>query len=90
MERSLVRCLNHWTATERRRRLLFLMLAAPGFAGIVSTPQHQNPALLAAATTAFLAAIALRLTTEPHFARQGQARGQDPTSPPDPQDPHAP
>jgi len=72
--------------TPRRRRLLFLALAAPGFVGVFATPQHQSPALLLAAALAFAAAVLFRALTEPLLVR-AEAAGLWPPIPKEP--PHA-
>jgi len=56
-----------WIATRRRRRFLFLMLAAPGFFAVFATPLHRNFFLTLAGFLLFGAAIAFRLRTEPLF-----------------------
>jgi hypothetical protein len=58
-----------WTATARRRRLLFLGLAAPGFLGVFATPIHQNLAVLVAGFGLFGAACIFRARTERVFVR---------------------
>ncbi len=55
--------------TPRRRRLLFLALAAPGFVGVFATPLHRNPALLLAGALLFAAATLFRARTEPLLVR---------------------
>jgi hypothetical protein len=58
-----------WTQTARRRRFLFLALAAPGFAAVFTTGLHQNLAVLALGLLLFLAAWIFRRRSEPVFAR---------------------
>jgi len=58
-----------WTATVRRRRLLFLGLAAPGFLAVFGAPIHQNPAVLVAGFGLFGAACLFRSRTERVFVR---------------------
>lgn len=58
-----------WTATPRRRRLLVVALAAPGFLLLWTTPLHRNSGLLAAGLVLFLAALLFRRMTERVFAR---------------------
>ena len=58
-----------WTASVRRRRLMLLGLAAPGFLAIAVTPAHQNFFLLVAGVLAFVAALVFRRLTEPVFVR---------------------
>jgi hypothetical protein len=75
-----------WTSTPRRRRLLFLALAAPGFAAIFATPLHRNLAVLAVGFLLFAAACGFRRRTEPLFARAERAALWPPTPPPPPKD----
>ena len=72
-----------WILSPRRRRLLFLGLAAPGFAGVFATPLHQNLAVLAMGFLLFAAACAFRARTEPLFARAEAAALWPPNLPPD-------
>jgi hypothetical protein len=58
-----------WTASVRRRRFLFLGLAAPGFAGVFATPLHQNLAVLLLGFVLFAAAWIFRRRTERVFVR---------------------
>jgi MFS family permease len=58
-----------WTAGRRRRRLLFLGLAAPGFLCVFATPLHQNLAVLVMGFVLFGAACAFRARTERLFVR---------------------
>jgi hypothetical protein len=60
-----------WTLTPKRRRLLALGLAAPGFALVFSAPLHRNLALLALGGALFAAALIFRRLSEPLFARAG-------------------
>jgi hypothetical protein len=55
------------TATPRRRRFLFLGLAAPGFGAVFATPVHQNLAVLIAGFGLFGVACAFRRRTERVF-----------------------
>ena len=56
-----------WTATRRRRRLLFLALAAPGFFAVFATPLHRNFFLMLAGFLLFAAAAVFHARTEPLF-----------------------
>jgi hypothetical protein len=56
-----------WTATRRRRRLLFLALAAPGFFAVFTTPLHRNFFLMLAGFLLFAAAAVFHARTEPLF-----------------------
>ena len=72
------------TATPRRRRFLFLGLAAPGFAAVFGTPLHQNLAVLVAGFGLFGAACVFRRRTEGVFVRAEAAAlwppvGSDPS-----------
>lgn len=58
-----------WTASSRRRRLMVLGLAAPGFLAVFTTPIHGNPAVLLAGFAAFVAALLFRSRSEPLFTR---------------------
>jgi hypothetical protein len=58
-----------WTASRRRRRLLFLALAAPGFWAVFATPAHQSFRLLGLGLLHFAAAVLFRRLSEPVFAR---------------------
>ena len=67
---SLCACLPpRWTQTPRRRRFLFLALAAPGFAAVFATPLHRNLLVLVAGFLLFAAAVIFRRRTEGVFAR---------------------
>lgn len=57
------------TATARRRRFLFLGLAAPGFLAVFGAPIHQNLAVLVAGFGLFGAACFFRRRTERVFVR---------------------
>jgi len=69
-----------WIRTGRRRRLLFLALAAPGFLAVFATTLHRSLWLLLAGLLAFGAAAWLRAITEPLFVRSA---GEPPQSTPD-------
>jgi hypothetical protein len=58
-----------WSDTRRRRRLLFLGLAAPGFFAVFGTTLHHNFFLMLAGFVLFAAAVIFRLRTEPLFER---------------------
>jgi hypothetical protein len=58
-----------WTVSRRRRRLLFLGLAAPGFLAVFATPLHQSLAVLLAGFVLFAAACLFRARTERLFVR---------------------
>jgi hypothetical protein len=80
--RSLTACLPAaWIATRRGRRLLFLGLAAPGFAAVFSTPLHQSFAALCLGFAAFGAACLFRARTERLIVR-AEAAAVWPTLPP--------
>lgn len=70
-----------WTASRRRRRLLFLGLAAPGFLCVFATPLHQNLAVLLAGFLLFGAACGFRAHTERLFVRAEAAAVWPPLSP---------
>ena len=73
-----------WTATRRRRRLLFLALAAPGFFAVFATPLHRNFFLMLAGFLLFAAAAVFHVRTEPLFeaaAVSGPQPDADPSSP---------
>jgi len=57
------------TATPRRRRFLFLGLAAPGFLAVFAAPVHQNLAVLIAGFGLLGAACLFRSRTERVFIR---------------------
>lgn len=71
----------HWTASARRRRLLLLALAAPGFFAVFTTPLHQNPLVLVLGFLAFAAAMLFRSRTERVF-RRAEAAELWPPAPP--------
>ena len=56
-----------WVATQRRRRLLFLALAAPGFFAVFGTAIHRNLFVAIAGLALFGAAALFRMRTEPLF-----------------------
>ena len=70
-----------WTASRRRRRLLFLGLASPGFLCVFATPLHQNLAVLLAGFLLFGAACVFRALTERLFIRAEAAAVWPPLSP---------
>jgi hypothetical protein len=70
-----------WTASPRRRRILLLALAAPGFVLVASTPLHQAPALLALGAVFFASALLFRRLTEPVFVRAEAAALWPPSRP---------
>jgi len=70
-----------WLATRRRRRLLFLALAAPGFFAVFGTPLHRNFFVAMAGFVLFGAAIVFRRRTEPLFD-QLASEGADPKTDP--------
>lgn len=55
--------------TRRRRRFLFLALAAPGFFAVFGTPLHHSLIAMVLGFLLFGAAVAFRLRTEPVFER---------------------
>ena len=63
-----------WTATRRRRRILFLAFAAPGFLAVFGTTYHHNFFVMLAGFVLFGAAVAFRAVSEPLFV---QATGDD-------------
>lgn len=67
-----------WTSNTRRRRLLFLGLASPGFFAVFTAPLHRNPLVLLAGFLLFVAAVVFRRRTEPGFARAGAAGAAKP------------
>ncbi|HVY34459.1 MAG TPA: hypothetical protein VG960_08555 [Caulobacteraceae bacterium] len=77
------RRLGYWGARPRRRRLLFLALAAPGFAAVFATPLHRNLFVLVLGALLFAAACAFRARTEPLFTR-AEAAALWPASPEEP------
>jgi len=73
-----------WIATRRRRRFLFLALAAPGFFAVFATPIHHSLIAMLVGFGLFGAATAFRLKTEPLFERAQAADlwpSPDPASP---------
>ena len=68
------------TATPRRRRLLFLGLAAPGFLAVFGTPVHQNLAVLIAGFGLFGAACVFRGRSERVFVHAEAAALWPPVS----------
>lgn len=58
-----------WLLSVRRRRLLFLGLAAPGFLAVFTTTLHHNFFVLVAGFLLFGAAVLFRVLTEPVFLR---------------------
>ena len=74
-----------WTSSARRRRLLLLAMAAPGFAALVSTPLHQSLAALAVGAGLFVAALGFRRLTEGAFVRAEAAALWPPSPTPKPE-----
>lgn len=68
-----------WTRSARRRRFLFLALAAPGFVAVFAAPLHRSLLLLVAGFLLFAAAVAFRRRTEAMFARAEAATVWPPT-----------
>lgn len=62
-----------WLATRRRRRFLFLALAAPGFLAVFATPLHRQLLLMVLGFLLFGAAVLFRALTEPLFVRADAA-----------------
>ena len=62
-----------WIATRRRRRFLFLALAAPGFFAVFGTPFHHQLWLMVLGFLLFGAAVLVRVRTEPLFVRADAA-----------------
>ena len=58
-----------WTSTRRRRRILFLALAAPGFLAVFGTTYHHNFFVMLGGFVLFGAAVAFRAVSEPLFVR---------------------
>ena len=73
-----------WVSTRRRRRLLFLAFAAPGFFAVFSTSLHRNLFVALVGFVLFGAAVVFRLRTEPLFEA---ANGAATPSNPDPSTP---
>ena len=70
-----------WVSTRRRRRVLFLSLAAPGFFAVFSTSLHRNLFVALVGFLLFGAAVVFRLRTEPLFeAATGVAAPPGPDS----------
>lgn len=59
--------LGRWALTRRRRRLLFLALAAPGFFAVFATPLHHSLPVLLLGFLLFAAACAFRARSERLF-----------------------
>jgi hypothetical protein len=62
-----------WLLTVRRRRLMFLGLAAPGFLAVFTTTLHHNFFVLVAGFVLFGAAVLFRAVSEPLFVRAAAA-----------------
>jgi hypothetical protein len=58
-----------WILSVRRRRFLFLGMAAPGFLAVFTTTLHHNFFVLVAGFVLFGAAVLFRVLTEPVFLR---------------------
>ena len=58
-----------WTSTRRRRRILFLALAAPGFLAVFGTTYHHNFFVMLAGFALFGAAVVFRAVSEPLFVQ---------------------
>ncbi len=58
-----------WLLSRRRRRLLFLGLASPGFFAVFGTIYHHNFFVLVSGFPLFGAACLFRRRTEPLFER---------------------
>ena len=78
---TLARLFGPMVQTPRRRRLLFLALAAPGFLAVFSTPLHQSLIVLLAGALMFAAAVVFRARTERLF-RRAEAAALWPPAPP--------
>ena len=81
-----------WAASRRRRRLLFLALAAPGFFAVFATPLHHSLFVMFAGGVLFGAAALFRARTEPSFERTYPANaslGPAPSTPKPTEFPHA-
>ena len=81
-----------WTAGRKQRRLLFLALAAPGFAAVFAAPLHRSLVVMLAGGLLFGAAALFRARTEPLFERADAANATsepDPTNPTLTEPPHA-
>jgi len=73
LSRISARLPSRWIATRRRRRFLFLALAAPGFLAVFATPLHHQFLLLIVGFLLFGAAVLFRVRTEPLFIRADAA-----------------
>jgi hypothetical protein len=62
-----------WIATPRRRRFLFLGLAAPGFFAVFGTPLHHQLVVMVLGFMLFGAAVVFRIRTEPLLVRADAA-----------------
>lgn len=58
-----------WISTRRRRRILFLALAAPGFLAVFGTTYHHNFFAMLAGFVLFGAAVVFRAVSEPLFVQ---------------------
>lgn len=74
-----------WTSSARRRRLLLLAIAAPGFAALVSSPLHRNLAVLAVGAALFIGALGFRRLTGGAFVRAEAAALWPPSPTPKPE-----
>ena len=73
LSRLFARLPARWIATRRRRRFLFLAIAAPGFLAVFATPLHRQFLLLVVGFFLFGAAVLFRVRTEPLFLRADAA-----------------
>jgi hypothetical protein len=82
-----------WIASPKRRRLLLLALAAPGFLLVAATPWHRVFGLLIGGLALFAAALLFRRRTERVFIRAEAAAlwppAPDARPPTQRDDPHA-
>jgi hypothetical protein len=82
-----------WIISPKRRRLLLLALAAPGFGLVAATPWHRSLGLMAVGFALFAAAFLFRRRTERVFVRaEAAARwplAPGPRQPTRRDDPHA-
>jgi hypothetical protein len=62
-----------WISTPRRRRFLFLGLAAPGFFAVFGTPLHHQLLVAVVGFLLFGAAVLFRVRTETLFVRADAA-----------------
>jgi hypothetical protein len=69
-----------WTASARRRRLMLLAAACPGFLTVFTTPIHKDFFVLLSGLAAFAAAMVLRRRTEGVFLRAEAAAVWPPAS----------